>query len=231
MVEELNLDGETVRKILTEDLGMRKVSAKMVPHILSDDQKQRRLDVCSDLSRQLAKGKNFLDGVISGDESWCFQYDPETKRQSMQWKTSVSQAQVKTMLICFFDHKGIFHFEFLEQGRTVNQHCYLEILARLCEAVRWRRPELWPDAWILHHVSAPAHDALALQEFLDKKTILKLDHPPYSPDLPPCDFRLFPKLKTALKGHRFSDIADIQGHATTMLKGIPEEEFQKCFEK
>jgi histone-lysine N-methyltransferase SETMAR len=40
IAEELNLDRETVRKILTEDLGMRKVSAKMVPQILSDDQKQ-----------------------------------------------------------------------------------------------------------------------------------------------------------------------------------------------
>jgi hypothetical protein len=39
------------------------------------------------------------------------------------------------------------------------------------------------------------------------------------------------KLKTALKGHRFSDIADIQGHATTFLQSIPEEEFQKCFEQ
>jgi hypothetical protein len=54
MAEELNLDRETVRKILTEDLGMRKVSGKMVPQIFSDDQKQRRLDVCSDLSCQLA---------------------------------------------------------------------------------------------------------------------------------------------------------------------------------
>jgi hypothetical protein len=46
-----------------------------------------------------------------------------------------------------------------------------------------------------------------------------------------CDFWLFPKLKTALKGHRFSDIANIQGHAMTILKSIPEEEFQKCFEQ
>jgi hypothetical protein len=63
---------------------MRKVSAKMVPRILSDDQKQLRLDVCSDLSCQLAEGNNFLDTVITGDESWCFQYNQETKRQSMQ---------------------------------------------------------------------------------------------------------------------------------------------------
>jgi hypothetical protein len=51
------------------------------------------------------------------------------------------------------------------------------------------------------------------------------------PDLAPCDFRLFLKLKTALKGHRFSDTADIQGHATTFVKSIPEEEIQKCFEQ
>jgi transposase len=125
----------------------------------------------------------------------------------------------------------IVYFEFLEQGRTVNQHCYLEILARLREAVRRRRPELWPGAWISHYDNALSHDALAVREFLAKKSIMKLDHPPYSPDLAPCNFWLFPKLKTALKGHRFSDIADIQEHAATILQSIPEEEFQKCFEQ
>jgi hypothetical protein len=83
----------------------------MVPRILSDDHNQRRLDVCSDLSHQLTEGNNFLDRVIIGDESWYFQYDPETKRQSMQWKTSasprpkkacMSQVEVKTML-CFLN--------------------------------------------------------------------------------------------------------------------------------
>jgi hypothetical protein len=83
----------------------------------------------------------------------------------------------------------------------------------------------------LHHDNALAHDALAVREFLAKKSIMKLDHPPYLPDLTPCDFWLFPKLKTALKGHRFSDIADIQGHAMTILLSIPEEEFEQCFEQ
>jgi hypothetical protein len=53
---------------------------------------------------------------------------------------------------------------------------------------------------------------------------MKWDHPSYSPDLAP-------KLKTALKSHRFSDTANIQGHVTTILQSIPEEEFQKCFEQ
>jgi hypothetical protein len=49
--------------------------------------------------------------------------------------------------------------------------------------------------------------------------------------LAPYDFWLFPELKTALKGHRFSDIADIRGYATTILQSIPEQEFQKRFEQ
>jgi hypothetical protein len=88
-----------------------------------------------------------------------------------------------------------------------------------------------PDAWILHHDSAPAHNVLALWEFLAKESIMKLDHPPYLLDFAPCDFWVFPKLKAAWKGHRFSGIADIQGHVTTILQNIPEEEFLKCFEQ
>jgi hypothetical protein len=108
-------------------------------------------------------------------------------------------------------------------GRTVNQHCYLEILARLREAVRRRRPELWPDAWITHLDNAPAHDTLAVLEFLAKKIDIEVG-PPYSPDLAPCDFWLFPKLKTALKGRHLGTCDDLP-------ERIPEEEFQKCFDQ
>ena len=83
IAEELNMNRETVRQIVKKDLGMRKISAKMVPRILTDDQKQRLLHISSDL---LCNAEMF-DSVITGDETWCFQNDPETKRQSMQWKT------------------------------------------------------------------------------------------------------------------------------------------------
>jgi len=200
IAEELNMNRETVRQIIKEDVGMRKISAKMVPRILTHGQKQRRLHISSDLLRNA----DMFYRVITGDETRCFQYDPETKRQSLQWKTQnsprpkkarVSRSQVKTMLMCFFDHKGTVHYEFIAQGQTVNQQCYLEVLTRLRESARRKRPGLWPDKWILHHDNAPAHDALRVREFLPKNSITKIDHPPYSPDLTPCDFWLFPKLK------------------------------------
>jgi len=56
-----------------------------------------------------------------------------------------------------------------------------------------------------------------------------MDHPPYSPDLAPCDFWLFPKLKNAMKGQRFADLSDIQSNVKTLLRGILENDFQDCF--
>jgi hypothetical protein len=91
-----------------------------------------------------------------------------------------------------------------EYEQTVNQQCDLEVLTRLRESVRSKRPELWADKWILHHDNALTHDALRVREFLAKKSNTKMDHPPYSVDLTPGDFCLFPKLKNALKGQRFA---------------------------
>jgi hypothetical protein len=66
---------------------------------------------------------------------------------------------------------------------------------RLQESVRRNRPKICPYKWILHHNNTLAHDVLRIQKFLAKKSITKIDHPPYSPELAPCNFWLFPKLK------------------------------------
>jgi hypothetical protein len=79
---------------------------------------------------------------------------------------------MKTMLITFFDIKGTVHFEFIPQGETENQDYHVEVLKQLHEAVRRKRPELWPSDWILHHDSAPAQKALSAKQFLAQKFIL-----------------------------------------------------------
>jgi len=64
------------------------------------------------------------------------------------------------------DIGGTVHYEFVPTGQTVNQLYYLEVLKRLCEKVRWKRPELFDNnSWILHHDNASAHTALSVREF------------------------------------------------------------------
>ena len=83
--------------------------------------------------------------------------------------------------------------------------------------------------WRLHHDNAPAHSSNLVQQFLAKHKIEQLRQPPYSPEIAPCDFWMFPKLKMALKGKRFDDIETIQSNATRELKAIPKYAFEDCF--
>ena len=141
----------------------------------------------------------------------------------------MQRSQVKVMLITFFDHQGVVHHEFVPQGQTVNQHFYNEVLTRLVNKIRQkRRVSGAGKTLILHHDNAPAHTALSMKQFLVSKEITMLHHPPYLPDLAPCDF-FFPKLKGILKGTRFQRVEDIKINVTRHVKTITKEEFSQCF--
>ena len=110
--DELGINSERVWRIITEDLGMRKICAKIVPRLLNEGQKERRVQVCQDILEQLETELNLLKRVVTGNESWIFEYGPLTKRQSLEWKSAfvtktqkgeVFKSKTKVMLIAFFD--------------------------------------------------------------------------------------------------------------------------------
>jgi histone-lysine N-methyltransferase SETMAR len=122
------------------------------------------------------------------------------KSSSHPKKPRMSRSRVKNMI--FLNSRGIVHKEFVPSGQTVNHAFYKDVLERLRKRVQRDRTDS-ADEWVLHHVNAPAHNVLSIGEFLAKKYIHLLPHPPYSPDLSPCNFYLYPKLKSKLKGHHF----------------------------
>ena len=91
---------------------MKKVYAKTVPNLLlTPEQKETRLNICFDILENIQNDPKFLEKVMTCDESWFFQYDPETKRQSMHWKSPssprqkkawMSKSKFKAMMIVFF---------------------------------------------------------------------------------------------------------------------------------
>ena len=110
-----------------EDLGMRKNCAKMVPRLLNEGQKERRVQVCQDILEQVETEPNLLKRVLTGDESWICEHDPLTKWQSLEWKSALSptpkkarvlKSKTKVMLIAVFDAHGIVYAEFLSQDQT-----------------------------------------------------------------------------------------------------------------
>ena len=72
IADELSMNSERVWRIITEDLGMRKVCAKMVSRLLNDGQKENRVQVCQDILKQLEITPDLLSRVVTGDESWIF---------------------------------------------------------------------------------------------------------------------------------------------------------------
>jgi len=205
VAEEVRIAFGTCQKILTEDLRMRCVTAKFVPRLLTAEQKDDRVSLCTDLCDRAQNDPSFMSSVITCDKCWVYGYDPETKQMSSQWKTASSprpkkarqvKSNVKTMLIAFFDIDGLVHNEYVHRGQTVNKEFHKTVLQRLCDTVRKHRPEKWRSGnCSLHHDNAPAHRAVTTNEFLMKHNIPSLAHPPYSPDLALCDFFLFPQLK------------------------------------
>ena len=108
---------------------------------------------------------------------------------------------------------------------------YCSVLRRLREDIRRKRPELWcAGNWLLHDDNAPSHRALVTREFLAHNSIISLPHPPYSPDLTPCDF-LFPKMKLQLWGCHFDTLEEIQRESQNVLGTLREQEFQHAFQQ
>jgi histone-lysine N-methyltransferase SETMAR len=80
--------------------------------------------------------------------------------------------------------------------------------------------------WLLHHNNTLSHTS-----FLTKNNMTVVLHPPYSSDLVPCDFSLFPQLKIKLKGRHFDTIERIEAESQAVLNTLTEHDFQDAFKK
>ncbi|UYV66000.1 hypothetical protein LAZ67_3006127 [Cordylochernes scorpioides] len=101
----------------------------------------------------------------------------------------------------------------------------------LREAVRLKRPERWQNNdWILHVGNARPHTVHVVLQFLAKHSTIQIPHPPYSPDLAPNDFFLYPKLKINLKGRKFDNVDMIQAESKATLRNLSKSDFISCFD-
>ncbi|UYV64875.1 hypothetical protein LAZ67_3002226 [Cordylochernes scorpioides] len=165
--------------------------------------------------------------IITGNETWCFLFDPQTKKQSLEWHTPSSprrkkvcldKSKGKVMLVVFFDYQGIVYYEFIKEGVTINKQAYKEILVRIRDAIRRKR-----------NIFKKSKQAIIVQDYLVKHSVSVLPLPPYSSDIAPCDF--FPKLKMTLKGRRFSMSSEEIENATVELNKLRKIDFELAFQQ
>jgi [histone H3]-lysine36 N-dimethyltransferase SETMAR len=239
--KSLNIGSAAVFKLLHEELKVRKLCSRWVPHELTEDQMKQRVSWCQEMLQKFASGtsKQLYD-VVTGDETWIYQFDPQTKRQSSVWvfeneepptKVKRPRSVGKRMVATFFSKTGHVATVTLEEGKTVTANWYTQIcLPEVIKNLKERRPRTGTRGILLHHDNAPAHKASKTMDFLKENQIHLVGHPPYSPDLAPCDFYLFPKVKESLRGIKFKSPDAALERYLEVLEDLSPDDWKKIFE-
>ena len=227
----LNISTYSVETIVHEHLQYRKICARWVPRSLTEEHKRNRLDISNELvQRYDEQGQAFLHCIVTGDETWLHQFEPETKRQSMQWRHPWSPpprkfravaSTSKQMATVFWDKNGILLIEYLPLNQTVNALSYVKTMKKLAASIRRKRPTLQSDQVLLLHDNARPHIADIVKQEITKQKWTVLSHPAYSPDLAPCDFYLFGPLKDSLRGKHFENMDALKNSVRHWIRNTP----------
>ena len=197
-----------------------------MPHNLIEEPKLDRVDWCTHIQRKFEGGRSpRVWNIVLGDETWVYQYDPEMKQQSVVWffpdenppvKFKRNRSASKQMIACFFAKIG--HIATLppEDRKTVTSdryvnHCLPKIFQAWCK----RRPRTGVRGLLPHYDNASAHTAAVTVDFVAANDVQLVTYPTYSHDLAPCDYFLFPSVKSQLKGKQFQNAED----SRALIKG------------
>ncbi len=196
LAAQVNTSHTSILRVLKKDLKMRKIAPRFVPHRLTQDLVDKRLQLSRRNLHRINQDRDILQRIVATDETWCYTYDPRSKRSDMQWskrdeprpsKPLRGRSQKKLLLILFFDACRVISKEFIEG--TVNSAVYIQAIRNMREAYRRKRPANWSgrDFHLLQDNASP-HTSDDTEEYLQSVNQSVWEHPRYSPDLLPCDY-------------------------------------------
>ena len=223
-------------------LKMKKICARWIPHILTNEQKQTRVRVAKRLLKMFPKfDKKKMANIVTGDETWVYFFEPHRKAANKIWAVKHLkrpciarrvQSAKKVLYAIFFDIKGHVIQIVVPKGRGITGKFYKNcVLKKLKSYYIKRRPKTGFKNIRLLHDNAPAHKSKIVTEFLRSERVTVLPHPPYSPDLAPCDFFLFPRVKKHLAGKRYTSRESVGSAVYQCMKGIPTEDYENAFKR
>lgn len=239
IASEAGISFGSAHEILHNRLKMRRIAARWVPHLLTAEQMARRVEWCEEMLQQYRRGNaRAIRNIVTGDETWVYTYDPESKQQSTQWQVSGTTPPLKAVRGRTSSKQMVATFASPVAGHLITVPVELQRTV----TARWYTTTCLPQVktaatthhitpMILHHDNAPPHRAQETTDWLNENRVQLMTHPPYSPDLAPCDFFIFNRVKKELRGHRFNDpqeaVAAFQNHVNEFSPA----DWTTCFEK
>ena len=155
-----------------------------------------------------------ISNLLTGDETWVHMFEPQRRADNKQWKRKDKKMPVycqetisskKMLYAIFFNSSGPVVQVPCPSGHTVSVWFYKNSVLKKVKAVyNKKRPSKgWSGVHLLHD-NASSHKCEVVKSFLASEKVKVLNHPPYSPDLSPCDFFLLPRLKKMLSGNKYT---------------------------
>jgi len=177
--------------IVSSHLDYRKVCARWVLKMLTEDHKKQRVACAlTFLMHYHKEGDGMLSHIVTGDETWVSHITPESKQQSLHWKHTGSPKRKKfkqtfstRKIVCtvFWDRQSVLLVEFLPQGTTINSAVYCEMLKKLRHAIQNKRCGMLSATTLLLHDNAWLHSAAQTQGLITSFKWEQMDHPPIQP--------------------------------------------------
>ena len=209
----------------------------IVPWVLREDQKER----CCHDSREMVELINsnlaVLNALVTCDESRIYCYHPEPKRHFSQWnhpgfprpkKAIQSKSTHKLLMIPFFDKTCMIYMHWVSTGQTVNKEYYVEVSREFRKGFRLNGSAHFQIVSVVFHQdNAPVHNSILVTDCLTKMGIKTVPNPPYCPDLAPCYFWFFSKLR----GCSYETIEEMKEAVTKAIGMLTQENFHGAFQK
>jgi histone-lysine N-methyltransferase SETMAR len=178
---------------------------------------------------------NAFDGIATGDESW-FQHVYMSNsifapsRDLAATRTKDADRTKKTMLTVFFTSRRLIVLEALPKGTTFTQHNFISDISPDLdgEKLRYRRKNPGQESF-LYMDDSKCHNAKKITGKLQQKHITRAPHPPYSPDLSPCDFWFFGMVREKINDREFDSAQEILSSLSDAQNDLTVEEIQRLF--
>ena len=136
----------------------------------------------------------------------------------------------KVMYVIFFTNQGPAIQIAVLKGKSVNARFYKgKVLHKLKKYFLNRRPATGLSGVRLLHDNASSHRAAIVRKYLKQEKVVELPHSPYLPDLGPCDFFLFQRLKKHLDGRKYQTRKNLGSTIFQCLNSIPRKDYKNAF--
>lgn len=237
LTEEVGISFGSVYTIVTVYLQLTSRCSRWVPHMLTDDQKFRRVEIAHEWLG-IMEGRaeaDLMRRIVVTDEKYFYHRSLGSKQSNRAWcLDSEEQPRIarrvmhdaKSHVICAITFTGRYYFHVLHNA-TVNSEVYISFLQDMHKKFVHEQSALgWKDMILIQDNARP-HTSVMTTNFIQSKGVRLLKQPPYSPDYNLCDRWLFSTLERQRKDTHFSSGRDLEEFLDKSLRELDKTALQR----